>query len=207
MTDYSEDTEITLSTGKMLLIFFGLVVVCAVFFSLGYSLGKNSTKAAAVTTDPAVVSANTTKPGGESGAPSSDLSFYKAVESKEPDPEPKPEAKEEPKPAAEAPPVTTPAPKPAAGPMSAAAASTPAVASPSPVSGGYFVQVAAVTKQEDADALVGALKRKQYAAFAANNSATDKLYHVQIGPFASAKEAESLRAQLMKDGYSPILKK
>ena len=32
----------------------------------------------------------------------------------------------------------------------------------------YFVQVAAVSKQEDAAALVYALKKKQYAAFAAN---------------------------------------
>ena len=34
-----------------------------------------------------------------------------------------------------------------------------------PQSGGYFVQVAAVSRQEDADALVEALKKKQYPAF------------------------------------------
>src|SRR2546428_258251 len=38
----SEDTEITLGTGKMLAIFFGLVALCAVFFGMGFSLGKSS---------------------------------------------------------------------------------------------------------------------------------------------------------------------
>ncbi len=41
---------------------------------------------------------------------------------------------------------------------------------PLPITGqnSYFVQVAAVSKQEDAAALVDALKKKQYAAFAAS---------------------------------------
>ncbi len=38
----SEDTEITLGTGKLLVLFFGLVGVCALFFALGYSLGRKS---------------------------------------------------------------------------------------------------------------------------------------------------------------------
>src|SRR2546421_4471646 len=42
----SEDTEITLGTGKMLALFFGLVILCAVFFGMGFSMGKNSVKSA-----------------------------------------------------------------------------------------------------------------------------------------------------------------
>jgi cell division septation protein DedD len=71
--------------------------------------------------------------------------------------------------------------------------------------GGYFVQVAAVTKQEDAESLVDALKKKQYPAFVANS--TDKLFRVQLGPFADIKEAEAMRSRLVNDGYNPILKK
>lgn len=70
---------------------------------------------------------------------------------------------------------------------------------------GYFVQVAAVSKPDDAQALVDALKKKEYAAFVANS--TDKLFRVQIGPFADIKEAEATRGRLINDGYSPILKK
>jgi len=71
---------------------------------------------------------------------------------------------------------------------------------------GYFVQVAAVSKQDDAEALVDALKKKQYPAFVATNS-TDKLFRVQVGPFGDIKDAEGMRSRLINDGYSPILKK
>jgi len=73
--------------------------------------------------------------------------------------------------------------------------------------GGYFVQVAAVSKQDDAAALVDALKKKQYPAFVAANSSTDKLFRVQVGPFGDIKEAEAMRMRLINDGYNPILKK
>ena len=37
-----DDAEITLGTGKLLGIFFGLAAICAVFFTLGYMLGRGS---------------------------------------------------------------------------------------------------------------------------------------------------------------------
>jgi len=77
---------------------------------------------------------------------------------------------------------------------------------PAPQLNGYYVQVAAVSKQEDAEALVDALKKKQYAAFA-GNAPTDKLFHIQVGPFPDIKDAETIRAKLVSDGYNPILKK
>src|SRR4051812_31087421 len=43
MTD-GQDTEITLGTGKLLGLFFGLVIVCALFFGLGFSMGRNTVK-------------------------------------------------------------------------------------------------------------------------------------------------------------------
>ena len=72
---------------------------------------------------------------------------------------------------------------------------------------GYFVQVAAVSKQDDAQALVDALKKKQYPAFTANTTPSDKLFHVQVGPFADLKDAEATKAKLVSDGYNPILKR
>ena len=57
------------------------------------------------------------------------------------------------------------------------------------------------------DALVDALKKKQYPAFVATGSSTDKLFRVQVGPFGDIKEAEAMRARLINDGYNPILKK
>jgi cell division septation protein DedD len=69
------------------------------------------------------------------------------------------------------------------------------------------VQVAAVSKQEDANSLVEALKKKEYPAFVAASVSTDKLFRVQLGPYSEVKEAEGMRARLIADGYSPILKK
>src|SRR5258707_10582813 len=43
--DEREDHEITRGTGALLAIFFGVVLVCAVFFGLGDSLGRRSGEA------------------------------------------------------------------------------------------------------------------------------------------------------------------
>jgi|SRR5215475_9948941 len=198
----AEDTEITLGTGKLLVLFFGLVGVCALFFALGYSLGRKSE--APVTTASAApapqVSNSTSKSSGAATAsPAQPMGFYKAVEQKDPKAEltPGPDTKNDTGAAPATNPATTSTP--------AAAPSNPNESTALP-SGGYFVQVAAVSKQEDAEALVDALKKKEYPAFVAPQT-TDKLFRVQLGPFAEMKEAEGMRTRLIGDGYSPIVKK
>jgi DedD protein len=184
----AEDTEITLGTGKMLALFFGLVALCAVFFATGFSLGRNSVLRA-------------TTPEGTS-EPTRDTqlrpSAVKApIESAAaPDTTAKPF---EDQPANENPTLTTPVPPPATGAVAPDPLTVPGTNS-------YFVQVAAVSKQEDADALVDALKKKQYPAFSAN-APSDKLLHVELGPYGDLKDAEVMRAKLISDGYNPILKK
>jgi cell division septation protein DedD len=128
------------------------------------------------------------------------MTFYKAVEQKEATPELTPPADTKTDPNAA--PATTTAPPQAQQPQSTAV--DPSTTLPAT---GYFVQIAAVTKQEDAQALVDALKKKDYPAFVAVQTASDKLFHVQLGPFAESKDAESMRARLIADGYSPMLKK
>jgi septal ring-binding cell division protein DamX len=199
----SEDTEITLGTGKLLVLFFGLVDVCALFFALGYSLGRKSEPSLA-TNVPATpqVSSNSSKASGSASTPAQPMTFYKAVEQKDANAEltPPPDQK-----AADATSATA---------SNASTTGTPP-ASTTPNSNelttalpsGYFVQVAAVSKQEDAQALVDALKKKEYPAFVAAQVATDKLFRVQLGPYAESKEAEAMRTRLIGDGYSPILKK
>ncbi len=192
----SQDTEITLGTGKLLFLFFGLVGVCATFFALGYSLGRKSEPAittASAAASPQIVP-GTTK--AKSGSPAAPMTFYKSVEQKDASPEltPAVDAKTE----AAAPADATAAPAKPANDSSDSATTLP--------SAGYFVQVAAVSKQEDGEALVDALKKKDYPAFVATPVA-DKLFHVQVGPFPEIKDAESMRARLIADGYSPILKK
>ena len=190
----SQDTEITLGTGKLLVLFFGLVAVCALFFALGYSLGRKSdpavTTASAAAAPP--TSSNTSKASGAPAA-AAPMTFYKAVEQKQATPELTPATDSKAAPSAQA------APTPAASSAADSSATIPTA--------GYFVQVAAVSKQEDAEALVDALKKKEYPAFVAAQATTDKLFRVQLGPYGEAKEAEAMRTRLIGDGYSPILKK
>jgi DedD protein len=212
----SQDTEITLGTGKLLGLFFGLVIVCAVFFALGYTLGRKSDAGMAVPgTLVPVTSASTAKPGGSGAgaAPATPMTFYKAVEQQN--------ASAQLTPASDVTGTASGQPGDSATGASSgsssgsstgsAAQEGPAGGPPDPMApipaGGYFVQVAAVSKQDDAGALVDALKKKQYPAFVAANSSTDKLFRVQVGPFGDIKEAEAMRMRLINDGYNPILKK
>jgi DedD protein len=193
----SRDTEITLGTGKLLFLFFGLVAICSMFFALGYLLGRKSEPAittASAAASPQIVP-GTTK--ASSGSPAAPMTFYKSVEQKDANPELTPAADAKTDPAAE------PA---GAAPAKTSPADAPDAATTLPTAG-YFVQVAAVSKQEDGDALVDALKKKEYPAFVAAPVPTDKLFHVQVGPFPDIKDAEAMRARLIADGYSPILKK
>ena len=191
-----QDTELILSTGKVMGLFFVLVVICAFFFGWGYSLGKSvapqpvtvaepvpSSKAVVGGEKPAAVKAN--EAAAAPATPGSDeLTFYKAVDEKKAEPQmqaPKPE----PAPVAVAPEITRPEERPR----------------------GYVVQVAAVSKSQDAEALMNALRKKQYPVFIASNEPQDRLFHVQVGPFSDLKDAEAMKGRLAGDGYNPIVKK
>ena len=204
----SQDTEITLGTAKLLGLFFGLVGICAVFFALGYTLGRKSDSGlAAATTLAPLRAAHGVKPGGSSATASTPMTFYKAVEQQNANPQLT---------SAAAVAATTDASRQQTASASSAGSSSsgesaqtsnpPDPMAPIPATG-YFVQIAAVSKQDDADALVDALKTKLYPAFVASTSTTDKLFRVQLGPFGDIKEAETMRSRLISDGYNPMLKK
>jgi DedD protein len=183
-----EDTEITLTTSKVLALFFALSALCAVFFGIGFLFGKNSVKQIEIVTTSqpgAVAHPDTPKPSAGPSATS-----LLATTSNSAD-------------------ATSPAStivKTDASPSDNTAPATGGDAAVPRPANGYYVQVAAVSKQEDADALIDALKKKQYPALIPE-PATDKLFHVQIGPFADIKDAEGVRSRLLSDGYNPIIKR
>lgn len=194
-TDERESTEITLGTGKLLGIFFGLVLLCSLFFAMGYMLGRsnaNGTKTEIVSGEPTG--------GSAAGKPS--------AADKTPSPAPVTVVPA----GSNAPPSTPAAPVPASASSSAPPALVPASASnsanlnPNAASGGaYLVQVAAVSKHEDADILASALQKKQYPAFV-GNATGDTLFHVLVGPLTDPKDAETMRSRLAADGYNAIVK-
>ncbi len=219
-----QDTEITLGMGKLLAFFFIAVAICGAFFGLGYSVGRSATPLNPMAQGPfSGVTATTggSKPGAglvakpqtpDCATPDSGCTPLDANAS-----------------------TTTAAPttaaQQAAGNAATSAQQPPAnqpdtasanAQSPQPDATGQnkaapeleggnnssiMVQVAAVTKQEDAEALVSALRRKNYPVFVLPNSGADKLFHVQVGPFAEVKDAEAMRSKLVGDGYNAFLKK
>jgi DedD protein len=190
-TDQVRDTEFTLSTSKLLGIFFALVIICGVFFTMGYMLGK-STSAGGRTEIVATVPS-----GNAAGKPS--------AANKTPEAAPSPAATNGDASAAGKSPD-----QPAAQPPSS---KTPDQSNPQPtgeevkngVGSSYMVQVAAVSKSEDAEILVTSLRKKQYPVFIAN-APGDPLFHVQVGPFSDKKDADAMRTRLAGDGYNAIVK-
>jgi len=191
LDEQQQDTEFTLGAGKLLGLFFLLVILCGVFFALGYTVGHSSQKtegslvdkASAAAQTPASASNGSVRPLTNEDKPQTDMSFYKAVEQKDAD-----SKLEKPDPAS----------------SNDSKQNSPELqASPG---GAYVVQVAAVTKKEDAEALQQALIKKQYPVVVTPGGA-DKLFHVQIGPFAELKDAESMKGRLANDGYNAIVKR
>lgn len=193
-TEELENTEITLGTGKLLGIFFGLVLVCSVFFTMGYLLGRSNaagSKTEIVGSDPGGGSASG-KPSAADKTPASASPPTAGVSVSQPAP------------------VTVASPA-ANAPATLVPASASSPAAPEPKNAGasgatYMVQVAAVSKREDADILVTALQKKQYPVFVAS-APGDSLFHVQVGPFTDPKDAETMRNRLVGDGYNAIVKK
>ncbi len=215
------ERELTLSTGAILGIFLGLVVLCGGFFGFGYNMGRKSAPtplnlsdiAASDPSLPANPAAN--KPSAGSPLDESAAAPAPVV------PTPKP-VRRTPPPAADAiastETATAETPKPARTTPTPAATPAPIVRQPAPVSpsalspsagaiggGTFMVQVAAVSHQEDADLLIGALRARGYAVTARSTSA-DNFIHVQVGPFHDKKDADAMRQRLLTDGYNAIVK-
>lgn len=214
----TNDTEITLGAGKLLGIFFAAAVVCALFFGLGFNLGRGSTPIP----DPNVAVATPTANDKSAGKPSANHVATSVPcpagqicsDSTTPEATPPAVTPEGTDPAAATPSAGTAqatSTAPAATPV--AAATQPSTPAPTPVSTAaaatpgntFVVQVAAVSRREDADALTIALRKKNYPAFVISDL-PDKLFHIQVGPFDDRKTASDVRDRLSNDGYNPIIK-
>ena len=216
--------ELTLSTGSVLGIFFGLVLLCALFFAFGYNMGHRSAPpvvAASDTSDTPSNSANFSAFKPAAGSPAGHSPAANPPASAPVSKTEEPDDSDDSAPIVKTPPhvtATTTAAQPAAAAPKLVPASEPApVSHPAPpppnasplpavaANGAFVVQVAAVSHQEDAGLLVSALQRRGYTV-AARNEPQDKLLHIQVGPFSNRKDADATRQRLLADGYNAIVK-
>lgn len=212
-----KDTEITLGLGSLLGIFFGLVLLCGLFFGFGYSLGHGHTTvqhtnpSAATPETPSTTSALTTggsKPAAQQLAPpppapadpnanqTSTTAATTNTTAQQPSAQPAPQQQAPP------PATATAAPGAAQQIFQSAVPRTPAQTA---TGHQYMVQVAAVSRPQDANVLVAALAQRGFHAVTRSEPG-DHLMHVQIGPFSSTAAANQMRARLIADGYNAILK-
>jgi DedD protein len=228
-TDYRDQTpddrEISLGTGTILAIFFALALICAIFFGLGYTMGRKSaaqaTLVSAAVTEPAVNSSifNNFKPSAGNPGTQSFAATKKDPEAKPDQPPKDPDGEIVTTPVSASEDASTPPHATTVTHKEIAQQTTPAPIVRQPLSpapspnampainpnGTSIVQVAAVSHQEDADVLISALKKRGYTVFI-RQEPQDKLLHVQIGPFATKKDAEAMRQHLLSDGYNAIVK-
>ncbi len=176
------DREISLGATTILGIFLALTLVCALFFGLGFSMGRRSAQTA-VAAVPPPEPATANKPSPEAAAGSLT-------------------------PVQPPPPTTTPTatvPLTPATPGNSEKPTPKPAAASNPASASYLVQIAAVSHREDADSLLAALEQRGYVVYI-RQEPQDKLLHVQIGPFTTRRDADAMRQHLLADGYNAIVK-
>ena len=212
------DRELTLSTGAILAIFLGLVLLCAVFFGFGYNLGRKST---AVPNAPLPAATNDAEPAGTANSsfdnfkPSPNSPSSTTATTTTPATTTNTSKSSTVTERVTVPVHTTPAPVPTttrpvapslANPSTPTRASQPPAPATTP-GGTFVVQIAAIsgTHKDDADLLVNALHSKGYQV-SERTETQDKLIHIQVGPFATKADAEAMRERLIVDGYNAIVK-
>jgi cell division septation protein DedD len=191
-------------------LFLGVVVLCAVFFTLGYVMGRSqyggSVHAAAASVPrsapPEETSASTAKgKAAPASRSSSEWDFYTNKKHDRLDPA--------------APALAPRAPAGNSAPASAGntSAAGPTVLKPSVrqgtpkmLQGSIVLQVAAVTRASDALAMADALQQKKFPSFIVA-PATDNFYRVQVGPFTNDRSAEAAKTALDREGFKAIIKR
>jgi DedD protein len=190
-------------------LFLGVVLLCGVFFTLGYVMGRTQFSGSVHAADPvpkysptpaakeSPASASATKPAAEP--------CWADCGSKTPDrPEIEPSA---------AKPVAPPPSKSAKSPTPAPpAAAKPVVVkeparfqAPAMNKNSIVLQVAATKQQRDALDMADILQKKKFPSFVANSPA-DAFYHVQVGPYSDMASAESAKRALEQLGFKSIIK-
>lgn len=188
-----EEFELVLGNKQLLSLFFVVVVLFAVFFSFGYTVGFSRGQ------QDRVMAATS------SLAPEPEVTDVRIPDTLLED-APKPREVLSPPPAPVKPKPSEPVAKPAPPPEKAAAPAAPAAATGAQIARGIHVQVAALRVRSDAQLLVSKLKDKQYPV-ALYDKGGDGWHRVVVGPFASVNEAKDAQNRMRADGLQTILRR
>jgi len=197
-------------------LFFLLVVIFGVVFTLGYLMGRSQydSKVRAAVGPPPGFDAGDAPPTAKSKAKpepetaqvpkkNSDFDFYHSADPQSSadhlQPAPKPLT-------ATAQPAAAPKPTATSAKTALPAKSSSGTDAPLIPKGAIMLQVAAVLHQDDALALAQALQQKKFPSFVLP-PAGDKYYRVQVGPYKDNESATKARQDLEAKGFKSIIKR
>jgi len=214
-----------ISTRSLLGAFFAVVLLCAVFFALGFFLGYRQGHAGnelateqvppssdvpqAVNPPPSSSPPPVESPAAQSQEPaaattesdqSTEASGSTAPSGSSSRPTGAPAAKVS---------EETLSPPKAAAPKTAATRGSAAPAVAQHVPAGVLVQLAALSNQQDAVNMVNVLKSRGYPALIltpAQAKADDALFRVAVGPYKTRAEADKARTLLAAGGFKPFIR-
>jgi DedD protein len=191
-------------------LFLGVVLLCGVFFTLGYVMGKTQYPGPVQAADDVTPGPRSLSQPKKTDTPppaSSDWDFY--GNAKKPD-------RLDPAPSNSAASGRSVAASARRGDSAAATSprpGSPALAKPAGKLGAPWVpkgsivlQLAALTRESDALALADALQRKRFPSFVVTPS-SDNYYRVQVGPYNDATSADRAKQMLEHEGFKPIVKR
>ena len=184
--------ELVMGNKQLLLGFFIVVVLLAVFFVMGYIVGRNSTPATQAAAGHDQTSA--AAPSGGRPQPASGTA---------PAPQNPTEAASEP-PKEEPQPTTTQPAQPTEAKPPTPAPAAPTVAPAEPVAGETYLQVAAV-KQEVAETVAKTLKDKGFPATLSPGPPGKT--RVLVGPYTDLSKLGQAKADLERLGFQPFVKR
>jgi DedD protein len=192
-------------------MFLGVVVLCGVFFTLGYVMGRTQQDSSVKAVAASNAAARPADKPAAAPAPSSwDFASGGNAKKAPGKLESTPNAPAaggatattplKPESAAKAPEKTAPVKPTAAAPKNSL------VKSPVIPKGHVVLQIAALTRESDALALVDALQKKNFPAFLLAPT-TGNLYRVQVGPYPDGKAADAAKKALEHEGFKAITKR
>jgi DedD protein len=192
-------------------LFLGVVLLCGVFFTLGYVMGKTQYGAAvhaasspernAPLARPATKPKDVeTAPAPVAAPPNSEWDFYTKKNDNHLEPAPSTSAPAASRAVGNAPAKAVPAERAKTVPASSR------FRPPKMLMGAVVLQVAALRHQSDALAMADVLQQKKFPSFVVAPT-TDSLYRVQVGPYRDEHAADSARSALDHAGFKAIIKR
>jgi cell division protein FtsN len=217
--------ERVLESRHLIALFLGVVLLCCVFFTLGYVMGKTQygntpVQAASLENAPKPLSAHDAKTTAQPAA-SPEWDFYTAkkttdVPLKSPRSANSTPSSATPSALAPSAPADNSAPAAANSHPATRAASQPVRSSYSPPPARFraprmsrnaiVLQVAALRHESDALALADVLQQKGFPAFVLTPT-SDAFYRVQVGPFDSQSVGDKAKQSLQREGFKAIYRR